>query len=48
MLRGSAHLGDWAWDDAIALANGAKGEDRFGYRADAVSLMRLAKALDVR
>ena len=31
---------------AIALANGAKGEDRFGYRAEAVELMRLADAID--
>ncbi|HHS89242.1 MAG TPA: VWA domain-containing protein, partial [Rhodobacteraceae bacterium] len=45
LLRGSDYLGDWGWDDAIDLANGALGEDRFGYRREAVSLMRLAQSL---
>jgi len=30
----------------IALAQGARGDDPFGYRAEAVTLMRLAMALD--
>ena len=46
ILRGSQHLGGWGWDKAISLATGAKGEDRFGYRAEAVELMRLADAID--
>ncbi|WP_443135084.1 vWA domain-containing protein [Frigidibacter sp. ROC022] len=45
LLRGSTYLGDWTYADAIALANGAKGADEFGYRAEAVSLMRLAESL---
>jgi Ca-activated chloride channel family protein len=45
LLRGSTYLGDWGWPEAIALANGAKGEDPFGYRAEAVTLMRLAETL---
>jgi Ca-activated chloride channel homolog len=45
LLTGATYLGDWGWDDAIALANGARGEDPFGYRAEAVNLMRLAKSL---
>ena len=45
LLTGARYLGDWGWDDAITLANGAKGDDPFGYRADAVRLMRLAKDL---
>jgi Ca-activated chloride channel family protein len=45
LLRGSNHLGDWGWPEAIALANSAKGEDPFGYRAEAVTLMRLAETL---
>ncbi len=45
LLRGSNFLGDWGWPEAIALANGAKGEDPFGYRAEAVTLMRLAETL---
>ncbi len=46
ILRGSPHLGDWGWEKAITLANAAKGEDRFGYRAEAVEMMRLADAID--
>jgi Ca-activated chloride channel family protein len=46
LLREDKYLGDWSWTDAIALANGAKGEDAFGYRAEAVRLMRLAESLD--
>jgi Ca-activated chloride channel family protein len=45
LLQGSTYLGDWGWDQAIALANGAKGADDFGYRAEAVQLMRLAQTL---
>ncbi|WP_226779662.1 vWA domain-containing protein [Oceaniglobus trochenteri] len=45
LLRGSDYLGDWTLDDAIALANSATGEDAFGYRREAVSLMRLAQSL---
>ena len=44
-LRGGEYLGEWSYDDAIALVNGAKGLDPFGYRAEAVTLMRLAKSL---
>ena len=46
LLRGGTYLGSWDWSEAIALASGARGEDRFGYRAEAVTLMRLAEALD--
>ncbi len=46
LLTRAAYLGDWGWDDAIALANGARGDDDFGYRIEAVNLMRLAKQLD--
>ncbi len=45
LLTGATYLGEWGWDDAIALANGARGDDAFGYRAEAVNLMRLAKSL---
>lgn len=45
LLQGSVYLGDWGWDQAIALAVAARGEDGFGYRAEAVNLMRLAQAL---
>ena len=45
LLRGSDYLGDWSYDDAIALANATKGDDPFGYRAEAIQLMRLAASL---
>ena len=48
LLRGSNYLGDWSWDDAIALANANRGDDLYGYRAEAVQLMRLAQSLDQR
>lgn len=47
-LRGSTYLGDWGWAEMIALAEGAKGADPYGYRAEAVTLMRLAESLSAR
>ncbi len=45
LLTGATYLGDWGWDEAIQLAQSGKGEDPFGYRTEAISLMRLAKSL---
>jgi Ca-activated chloride channel homolog len=45
LLQGSVYLGDWGWDQAIALAVEARGDDPFGYRIEAVNLMRLAQSL---
>ncbi len=45
LLRDGRYLGAWSFDAAIALANDAKGDDPFGYRGEAVTLMRLAEAL---
>ncbi len=45
LLRDDSYLGDWGYDDAIALANANRGEDAFGYRTQAVQLMRLAQSL---
>ena len=45
LLRGSVYLGDWGWDQAIALAGENRGDDPFGYRAEAINLMRLAQTL---
>jgi Ca-activated chloride channel family protein len=45
LLTGGKYLGGWGWDAAIALALSARGEDPFGYRAEAVALMRLAAAM---
>ena len=44
-LVGATYLGDWGWEDAIALGHSSRGEDPYGYRAEAVTLMRLAEAL---
>lgn len=48
LLTGATYLGDWGWDDAIALALEGRGDDPFGYRAEAVNLMRLAQALSAQ
>lgn len=45
LLQNSPYLGNWSYTQAIDLANGAKGDDAFGYRAQAVQLMRLADSL---
>jgi Ca-activated chloride channel family protein len=45
LLKGSEVIGDWSMGDAIALAQGARGDDPFGYRQEAIMLMRLAESL---
>lgn len=45
LLQGSDYLGDWGYDQLIDLANANRGADEFGYRSDAVRLMRLAQSL---
>ena len=44
LLRGVPHLKSFGFDEVIALANGARGDDPFGYRAEFVNLVRLAKS----
>jgi Ca-activated chloride channel family protein len=44
LLRGGRYTGDYSLDDVIALANANKGEDEFGYRAEFINLVRLAKS----
>ncbi len=44
VLNGGRYTGNWSIDDAITLAEGARGPDRLGYRNEFVNLMRLAKA----
>ena len=46
LLRGGAYLENWGWEEAIELAAAARGDDDFGYRTEAVNLMRRAEALD--
>ncbi|MEQ1783406.1 MAG: VWA domain-containing protein, partial [Hyphomonadaceae bacterium] len=44
LLRGDPYIAKtFNWDSVIDLANGAKGKDEFGYRAEFVQLARLAK-----
>lgn len=45
LLRHNKHLGNWGYSDAIALAVNAKGPDIYGYRSEAITLMRLAETL---
>lgn len=45
LLTGATYLGSWNWDQAIELALAARGTDDFGYRIEAVNLMRTAKVL---
>ena len=44
LLRGGRYTGAYGYDEVIALAQGAKGEDRVGYRAEMINLVRLAKS----
>ncbi|MEM6693219.1 MAG: VWA domain-containing protein [Pseudomonadota bacterium] len=45
LLKGRVYTGDWSYADAIALAQASLGDDEFGYRRQAVDLMRLAESL---
>ena len=44
-LRDSRYLGNWSYLDAISLAEANVGDDPFGYRREAVTLLRLAESL---
>lgn len=44
LLRGGKYTGSFTYDDAIELALHGKGEDEFGYRAEFINLVRLAKS----
>jgi Ca-activated chloride channel family protein len=43
ILKGGKYTGDTSFDDVVAMAAGAKGEDPFGYRAEFINLVRLAR-----
>jgi Ca-activated chloride channel family protein len=43
LLRGAAYTGELTYDDVIREAQGAKGDDEFGYRAELVQLVRKAQ-----
>ncbi|MEM8878459.1 MAG: VWA domain-containing protein [Pseudomonadota bacterium] len=44
VLTGGVHTGGFTLDDVRELARGAKGEDAFGYRAEFIRLLGLAKS----
>lgn len=43
LLRGGRYTGQYSYNDVIALGQGAKGDDPFGYRSEFINLVRLAK-----
>ena len=45
-LRGTDALADYGYDRIMEIANAARGTDPFGYRAEFLSMVRLAAALD--
>lgn len=45
LLSNAKYLQDWGYEALINLANQNKGEDAYGYRSEAIKLMRLAKSL---
>ncbi|MFQ5634231.1 MAG: von Willebrand factor type A domain-containing protein [Gammaproteobacteria bacterium] len=47
LLKGGDYLGNYDFDDVVALANAARGDDAYGYRSEFVGLARLARSLSV-
>ncbi|WP_375229036.1 vWA domain-containing protein [Roseobacter sp. S98] len=45
LLRDSSYTGSWTMQDAIDTALATRGDDPFGYRAEAIRMMRLAQSL---
>ena len=46
LLKGGKYTANFSYDDVIETAQNAKGEDPFGYRAEFINLVRLAKTAD--
>ena len=44
ILRGDSYIKSYNYDDVINLAQSAKGDDKFGYRAEFINMVRLAKS----
>ena len=44
-LKGESQVADYRWDAIEALGLAAKGDDRFGYRAEFLKMVELAKSL---
>tara|TARA_R110002110_G_scaffold66978_1_gene182994 strand:- start:84383 stop:86131 length:1749 start_codon:yes stop_codon:yes gene_type:complete len=45
LLRGGQNSADWNYDDVIAMAADARGNDPYGYRSEFLSLVRMARSL---
>jgi Ca-activated chloride channel family protein len=45
LLRGGANTGSLGYEDVLRQAQGAKGEDRAGYRAEFIELVRKAQTV---
>lgn len=43
LLKGEPYLQSYSFDDVLALAQSSRGDDPFGYRAEFLNLVRLAK-----
>lgn len=44
LLKGEPYTQSYSFDDVLKLAQGARGDDPFGYRAEFLNLVRLAKS----
>lgn len=44
LLRGDSYTRSYKYDDVMSLAQSAKGDDKFGYRAEFINMVRLAKS----
>ena len=44
ILKGATYTGEYSFDDVLALARPARGDDPFGYRNEFVRLVGLAKS----
>ena len=44
MLKGESYIQGYTADDVLSLAQSARGDDPFGYRAEFLNLVRLAKS----
>lgn len=46
LLKGGEYMGDYSYEEIIALALSGRGDDEFGYRAEFINLVRLAQSID--
>ena len=44
LLRGAVNLDAFSYDDVLSIAQGSRGDDKFGYRSEFLQLVRLAKS----